>query len=440
MTHATAGKPPPPGGGSSRFWLRLRTPLFLVLLMAPFVGSALLLINASGPLEFQGMLEWFDPLFFQYNLLLYLLFVLIVPVMTAFYVDSMKEERLVRLQDELSSALWEAKQEEIQHKIERQFNMRNYVGSTLMLMLVISISIGVILLLKPTVDPEAQTGIDYQQGANLFLTGAFIEAYPGDMEKFYHRVVISLTAFQFGFLGAYVFFLGHLIRGYFTLDLTPNTFVTIAVRMITASLLALVLSFVLAELPFFKQGAGGHKDSFLSFLPVLSFFIGFFPSRGILLLSKLSSAALQVFRAEEYNATPLGKLEGMSYEHEVRLTREGFDNAENLAKADPIALAVRTGFSYAQLRDWVGQARLMVQLDPDYQQFRDASGLRTVDDLVEHLEGAGEEAGALLERTVGPELAAKLEIVGDLLRQRSLEARQGETGASSAAFEAPLGG
>ena len=38
-------------------------------------------------------------------------------------------------------------------------------------------------------------------------------------------------------------------------------------------------------------------------------------------------------------ALPLSMLGGMSYAHELRLEREGFDNIENLSNADPVDLA-----------------------------------------------------------------------------------------------------
>ncbi len=65
------------------------------------------------------------------------------------------------------------------------------------------------------------------------------------------------------------------------------------------------------------------------------------------------------------------------FQHEVRLKREGYDNVENIAEANPIEMAVRTGFSYSQLKSWVGEAWLRTQFGLDYNTlFRD-TGVRT---------------------------------------------------------------
>ena len=55
--------------------------------------------------------------------------------------------------------------------------------------------------------------------------------------EFSHRIITSLVAFQFGFLGAYVYFIGALVRSYFTLDLSPHTYVDSSVRMVVASVM-----------------------------------------------------------------------------------------------------------------------------------------------------------------------------------------------------------
>jgi len=62
-------------------------------------------------------------------------------------------------------------------------------------------------------------------------------------------------------------------------------------------------------------------------LPVWSFFIGFFPSRGLALIENISTKALGLMRIREF-VTPLTDLPGMNYDHEIRLNREGYDNIE----------------------------------------------------------------------------------------------------------------
>ena len=83
----------------------------------------------------------------------------------------------------------------------------------------------------------------------------------------------------------------------------------------------------------------------------------------------------------KYESTKLTNLLGMSYQHEIRLKREGFDNVENLVSADIIDLAIRSGFYYHQLEQWQSQAKLTTHLGDDYARFRQATSINSVDEL-----------------------------------------------------------
>jgi hypothetical protein len=111
-------------------------------------------------------------------------------------------------------------------------------------------------------------------------------------------------------------------------------------------------------------------------LPIVCFGIGFFPSRGLLMVEKLLAKYVGG-SADKYNLHPLSTLAGMSYSHEIRLITEGFDGTENLSHADPLDLALRTGFSYRQLEDWIEEAWLRQRLGEDFETFRKATGLST---------------------------------------------------------------
>ena len=84
---------------------------------------------------------------------------------------------------------------------------------------------------------------------------------------------------------------------------------------------------------------------------------------------------------DSYRALPLSMLAGMSYAHELRLEREGFDNIENLSNADAVDLAVRTCFSYGQLKQWIDQAWLAAHLREDYPDFVRRTGIASSDEL-----------------------------------------------------------
>ncbi len=85
--------------------------------------------------------------------------------------------------------------------------------------------------------------------------------------------------------------------------------------------------------------------------------------------------------ADSYRALPLSMLAGMSYAHELRLEREGFDNVENLSNADAVDLAIRTCFSYIQLQQWIDQAWLAAHLREDYPDFVRRTGIATSEEL-----------------------------------------------------------
>lgn len=392
----------------------------LLLLASYLVVVAVLLMKSAAaaggwPVLINGLVAWLDPLFFQYNLLLMSFAVLVVPLITFCYVTSMGGEKKRRLKSALPDALWQANKAYIKETLARTFRFRNYIGSMSSCTLIVLLGCIILLFLKPLpLVGDHRTGLDYSRGANFLMLGPYMDLYLRGDPTYLSRLITSLTAFQFGFLGAYVYFIGHLVRGYFTLDLTPNTFVVCSVRMATGALLALVLSFGLQELPLVKEKmAVGEQVT--SWLPVVSFFIGFFPSRGMLLLEKISLGLLKI-KAESYASQPLSTLPGMSFQNEIRLSREGCDNVENLACADPLDLAMRTGFSYRQLARWISRARLMGHLGEDYAAFLSATGLQGEDELKRYLTQVTEDDPcSRLAAVCGGGLAEKVRIVARLV-------------------------
>ncbi len=120
----------------------------------------------------------------------------------------------------------------------------------------------------------------------------------------------------------------------------------------------------------------------LSLLPVVAFFFGFYPKRASLAIERVALKVMKNIISEgSYRALPLSMLAGMSYSHELRLEREGFDNIENLSSADAVDLAVRTYFSYGQLKQWIDQAWLAAHLREDYPDFVRRTGIGSSDEL-----------------------------------------------------------
>jgi hypothetical protein len=405
---------------------------------------------------------WFDPIFFLYNLGLAVLAVIIVPLITHQYIRSMKDEKVRRIEHDLNTEELEHYRPEIERLVPAHFSFARYRGSMIVLMMVIASGACIILLLKPyfplgegemrEASPPVSAarpaesggtggqsdmptgvsvrgagankcagglGVDYGRGANMLLLGPFIEMYRAQPKRYFHQIVISLTAFQFGFLGAYVYFIGYLLRAYFILDLTRHTFVAGSIRMVTSSLLALVLSFALPTLPFFGSVTGAAENElFLRYLPLLAFCLGYFPNRALFLLDKWTNSVLG-FQQAKYAGTPLATLAGMSPDHESRLDREGYDNLENLSHARAIDLAVRTGFSYRQLRHWIEEAKLRLHLGADYEEFVDRTGIRTSSELLACWQNYP-DAVQRLEKVLEGKIFTKVAIVSPLLLQERL--------------------
>jgi hypothetical protein len=363
----------------------------LAALTAGFVAAALAMIGMAGRCVMASV-RWFDPLFFQYNVVLLVVAQLLVPSVTLMYVMRMRQEKERRLRRDIPDELWAAQHDEILSRLAAHFRWGNYFGSVALITTIITLGASILLLSKSLFVASApgaapcMNGIDYLKGANALMLGPFIDQPPGS-PIFTRRLITSLTAFQFGFLGGFVYFLGHLVRSYFTLDLTPHTYVESSVRMASASLLALVISFAIPlELPC----KGG--DCVLHPLPMVAFFLGYFPNRALLFIEKAAAKYLG-YQLESYTATPLSELQGMSLSHEVRLNREGFDNVENLAHADTVDLAVRTGLGFRQLRQWVGQAWLQSHLVGDYASFVRNTGITTRHELADVMQQLMTEAG-----------------------------------------------
>ena len=124
----------------------------------------------------------------------------------------------------------------------RRASFSTYRGSVWLTTTVVLLGVSILLLFKPVFLARGE-GVDFSLGANMLTMGPFAELFEKNPDAYYSHLVRNLIAFQFGFLGAYVYFIGSVVRAYFTLDLTSHTFVDGAIRMIVASILALVLSF-----------------------------------------------------------------------------------------------------------------------------------------------------------------------------------------------------
>ncbi|MDP1558662.1 MAG: hypothetical protein Q8K59_05310 [Nitrosomonas sp.] len=454
---------------SWRDWLVFMLPFLLPVSIA--LGLGLESIDGSGGQphgDFRDVAHWFDPVFFQYTLVLWLVAVLVIPTLALSYLQMMtikKERRLLR---EIPVIY----HDKVQKRMARRTSFYTFWGSVTWATVVVILGTSIILLFKPVLSDEIP-GVNFELGANFLMMGPYIELFGKNPEDFYSHLIRSLTAFQFGFLGAYVYFIGTLTRAYFTLDLTSHTFVDGTIRMIVASILALVLSFsifgsldsehavpgtsaasptaasiskhslenlysspaaaIKAPPDTTTLSKSGEADllsaKLLSFLPMISFFFGFYPSSALMAIERITLKVIKKLPGNSYRSLPLSMLSGMSYTHELRLNREGFDNIENLSKAEAVDLAVRTHFSYGQLKQWIGEAWLAMHLREDYPQFVKFTGILSREDLQHFLsryDTASDEAinlltlGLVTESVAAQHWKARLTVLRILLETESI--------------------
>jgi len=160
----------------------------------------------------------------------------------------------------------------------------------------------------------------------------------------------ELSLVGYAFLGAYVFTLFHVLRGYQRRDLHPKTYNTVVVRILAAYALGLVVSVV-------YDGPAAE---------VLMFFVGFMPQSALVWLREQLARDEGVWSILPlHEPAPLTDLEGIDLYDRTRLAEEGVNNVEALAHADIVELMSSTRISAAQLVDWTDQAILYLRVGGD---------------------------------------------------------------------------
>jgi hypothetical protein len=151
----------------------------------------------------------------------------------------------------------------------------------------------------------------------------------------------ELSPSGYAFLGAYVFALFHVLRGYQRRDLHPKTYNTIVVRILAAYALSLVVTVV-------YHGPVAE---------VLLFFVGFMPQSALVWLRETLSRDKGVWKHLPLDEpAPLTDLEGIDLYDRTRLAEEGINNVEALAHGDIVNLMSSTRIAAAELVDWTDQA------------------------------------------------------------------------------------
>ncbi|HVQ14475.1 MAG TPA: hypothetical protein VMS40_12830 [Vicinamibacterales bacterium] len=201
---------------------------------------------------------------------------------------------------------------------------------------------------------------------NLLLSGIYTGQNEGELQALRWQSAFVLVL---AFLGGFIWSAQSIIRRLITADLSPGTFYGAGVRMIFASLVALVLSWFLKDMP-------GRDHT----LPVIAFLTGMLPEQAVLFLQDKSKIFSNTGAARS-RELPLMMIEGVNTFHKVRLGEVAIDNSQNLAEANLIELLLRTPFPANQVIDWIAQAKLHVFVKDDIEKLR-AIGIRNAFDFV----------------------------------------------------------
>lgn len=223
---------------------------------------------------------------------------------------------------------------------------------------------------------------------NLILGGSLMGSTSCDVPSpCYAYQQGALLIYGLGFMGAYIWGLQGIFRRYSLNDLLPITFYKFGLRMITASVMSLLV----------YHAVGGFEGGFATriklddigseVLPLTSngllmlaaFFIGMFPQRGIKWLSSHVSF-LSIEKHPAVRSLPLEMIEGITAHDKQRLEELGIDTCYDLSAADFIPLVLKSPYGSRELIDWLLQAKLCVRFGESVIELRE-HGIRIITDL-----------------------------------------------------------
>ena len=174
------------------------------------------------------------------------------------------------------------------------------------------------------------------------------------------------------FIGVYLFNSGTLIRRVYLIDLSEQVFWGAIYRLL------LSMGLAIAILPI--------AGSFAAKVELVFFAIGFLANAFLdwVLEMAMQVSGINIPKREDFS---LRMVRGINLWKDYRLEEEGIENAQNLATADVIELAVKTHYSLRTLIDWIDQAMVITRF-----------GLKTKD-----LEAAGLNVSAIEMAWLAPE-------------------------------------
>ncbi len=213
---------------------------------------------------------------------------------------------------------------------------------------------------------------------NFLLLGPKNNYESEDPQEAVRYQQISMSAVMIGFLGAYVWGAKNIFDRFEALDLNPDVYFNLSVRLLVVVVVALVI----------RHMFGSLKGRVAYILPILAFAVGMTPERSLVYVEDVVTTT---FRGLERAFTPtkslktydtsLDMIDGMNTSQKMRMRDAGILNSQNLAQVDIFKIFNATPFRFKSLMDWKGQALLFVYFKEDLEHLR-AYSIRTVFDMV----------------------------------------------------------
>ncbi|WP_236792903.1 hypothetical protein [Amycolatopsis sp. GM8] len=159
---------------------------------------------------------------------------------------------------------------------------------------------------------------------------------------------------KYGFIGAYAFVTGMLVRRFFQTDLRPSAYTSAIQRIVLVLLIVAVV----------HQVAHAIAPATLAAEIALAFMIGFFPLAGLQLINRVATRVFGTIVRPLRQDYPLDQLDGLNLWYEARLLEEGVEDMQNLTSMNLVDVILHTKVPPGRLIDWLDQAFLLTHLDP----------------------------------------------------------------------------
>ena len=221
----------------------------------------------------------------------------------------------------------------------------------------------------------------------LFSNIKIVELNPAANKQIVNYQNGAILTFNMAFLGAYLWGIQNIVRRYSMNDLIPVAYFNLGVRMIFASLLALMIYHLSEVAPKMLVSMLTGPDTDINkdpsssngtdlIMPIFAFLIGMFPQRGLKWLTEKFSMFSQKIDPSVRDL-PLEMVEGISIYDRVRLEELGIDSCYDLANVDYIPCLFKMPYSPRILISWILQAKLCVYFGRQVKDLRE-HGIHTV--------------------------------------------------------------